>query len=1048
MERSVKISGKDYTYNTQWTGQFLFGPIIALDTETTVVELPDKPEFVLASVSNGVAHYLLDPKNLADFLDMHSDKHFAFQNISFDFWVIDRLLLSQNRLKTREAWWNMVEARRAHDTMILDMLYRLAQDDSYPNMRPLDVLAKFYCRLEIDKSDPYRMRYGEILNVPFGDVDTGFLDYAIKDTIVTYFLFTHLYKKCKLMALRAGISKKCIEDYGPLTEDIQIKGALALYNSTANGFSIDQKYCETLYEKLLEHIQECTANLLSDPIYEPLFKRHVKTNELLFTENHAPRIYLKILRQILISEAERLAADGIKVIVPKTEKGNIGTSMKDWEDYEEQSMFIKMFKSLKENCKLIEFFKRVHKSKVFPRYTIMVRTGRISSYDPNCFDENTDLLTDQGWKNIKEIYGKNDIEIGQWNIDTESISFIKPLEWYKKTTNEWITLKNEHIDLKLTPDHRCILLNRKKGYYKEFSAENYPEDYKQINAASYNINKPDYDKLSDDELKLIIAIQADGHVSEYGIDFIFSKQRKIDRLNEIIDNLVLRTRIGPKPPNCTRFYIYKCEETERLLTFIPGKEKSFGPWILNLSDRQLKVFSDEIKYWDGVLRGDFYSSKFKNNADWVQIVNILSNIRTNVNIFKVDDREYYGTQITKARNYSITTNIEKYRLYTEKEEDCYCLDVSDSYIIVRRNGKVSIIGNCTNLPKKEGIREIFQAAEGCLLLYCDYSFIELRTLAAVLEQMYEKSVMADIIRTGRDLHCSTAALLTGMTYDEFMDKKKTDEEFYEKWRQWAKITSFGLPGGLSAPSLVNYAKMVYKTVLPLEQSQVLRNTWINEAYPEMARYLTEDTVQILAQNLGVPVGTVWSVFDWNNSKHPGMLSPIKNIVQGGVTKKDGGKYTQYFTDKVWENLRNLCQNETLNKTISAREASMELYKNLFWTKSHTTTGRIRGKVSFSQNKNTPFQGLAADGAKLACWKLTVKGYKLVAFVHDEIVLEVPHTVCGGVPMEVVEDVLTTMCEEMQRLTGNVPIKADFTVNKKWKKKAKTIVKNNIAYPAS
>ena len=55
----------------------------------------------------------------------------------------------------------------------------------------------------------------------------------------------------------------------------------------------------------------------------------------------------------------------------------------------------------------------------------------------------------------------------------------------------------------------------------------------------------------------------------------------------------------------------------------------------------------------------------------------------------------------------------------------------------------------------------------------------------------------------------------------------------------------------------------------------------------------------------------------------------------------------------------------------------------------TTTGRIRGNTTFCAEKNTPFQGLAADGAKLALFYLQKAGFNIVLFCHDEIVTEVP-----------------------------------------------------------
>lgn len=54
----------------------------------------------------------------------------------------------------------------------------------------------------------------------------------------------------------------------------------------------------------------------------------------------------------------------------------------------------------------------------------------------------------------------------------------------------------------------------------------------------------------------------------------------------------------------------------------------------------------------------------------------------------------------------------------------------------------------------------------------------------------------------------------------------------------------------------------------------------------------------------------------------------------------------------------------------------------------TRTGRRRGNTTYCAEKNTPFQGLAADGCKLALYNMDKAGYKIVGFVHDEIITEV------------------------------------------------------------
>ena len=54
----------------------------------------------------------------------------------------------------------------------------------------------------------------------------------------------------------------------------------------------------------------------------------------------------------------------------------------------------------------------------------------------------------------------------------------------------------------------------------------------------------------------------------------------------------------------------------------------------------------------------------------------------------------------------------------------------------------------------------------------------------------------------------------------------------------------------------------------------------------------------------------------------------------------------------------------------------------------TLTGRKRGRTTYCAEKNTPFQGLASDGAKIALYNLVRQGFKVVGFVHDEIITEV------------------------------------------------------------
>lgn len=82
------------------------------------------------------------------------------------------------------------------------------------------------------------------------------------------------------------------------------------------------------------------------------------------------------------------------------------------------------------------------------------------------------------------------------------------------------------------------------------------------------------------------------------------------------------------------------------------------------------------------------------------------------------------------------------------------------------------------------------------------------------------------------------------------------------------------------------------------------------------------------------------------------------------------------------------QAEEMKYTWFQAFPEMAQYLNGEIGKVITRTGRIRGDTTFCAEKNTPFQGLAADGAKLALFYLQEAGFKIVGYVHDEIITEV------------------------------------------------------------
>jgi hypothetical protein len=112
----------------------------------------------------------------------------------------------------------------------------------------------------------------------------------------------------------------------------------------------------------------------------------------------------------------------------------------------------------------------------------------------------------------------------------------------------------------------------------------------------------------------------------------------------------------------------------------------------------------------------------------------------------------------------------------------------------------------------------------------------------------------------------------------------------------------------------------------------------------------------------------------------------------------------------------------------------------------TLTGRVRGRVAYSQVRNTPFQGLAADGAALALFDLVREGFRVVGFVHDEVLVELPDE--GGYVREAtVRRVEKIMCDAMAKvLVGGIAVACESAMSERWSKKARLICKDAKVYP--
>ncbi len=131
--------------------------------------------------------------------------------------------------------------------------------------------------------------------------------------------------------------------------------------------------------------------------------------------------------------------------------------------------------------------------------------------------------------------------------------------------------------------------------------------------------------------------------------------------------------------------------------------------------------------------------------------------------------------------------------------------------------------NLQQIPRDGDLRKLFIPAEGHLLVDCDLSGIELRIMA----WLSKDKTMIEALNAGQDLHCITAAKVSGKKVSEIT--KNSPE------RQLAKAINFGLIYGMGAQQFRNYAKNSYGVDLSLDEATKIRNVFFN-TYPAIRKY--------------------------------------------------------------------------------------------------------------------------------------------------------------------------------------------------------------------
>ncbi len=313
--------------------------------------------------------------------------------------------------------------------------------------------------------------------------------------------------------------------------------------------------------------------------------------------------------------------------------------------------------------------------------------------DIHCFSEDTEILTDCGWMKFNDLEGK---KVAQW--ENGNISFVYPKETvWSKYSGEMIAFNSSSMDQLVTLNHRVLVNNIKKQSDQVIFADALSDKNSNLMAytAGFVVGGTD---LSPDLAEMIVAVQSDSHISDTSIRFEFVKERKIERMQKMLEALNIEfTQYEGKSGKTIRINIKK-ENIKDVLSWVDS-EKNLSTKLLGVSKTTAEVIVNSYGFWDGTYRdnGDIIlDTTSSQTIDVLQGLCALSGKKSTVTrgIKKVTaygtclvDRIYVSSVSRPLVGFRNTKSVKKYDGYVG------CVVVGSGFIVVRKGDCVVVSGN-------------------------------------------------------------------------------------------------------------------------------------------------------------------------------------------------------------------------------------------------------------------------------------------------------------------------------------------------------------------
>ena len=339
-----------------------------------------------------------------------------------------------------------------------------------------------------------------------------------------------------------------------------------------------------------------------------------------------------------------------------------------------------------------------------------------------CLDEQTEVLTPDGWK--------KDVEVGElvaaFDKDTGEICYVPAIAKVRRMLEPdefFCSIEGQSTSIRVTNKHRMLYDNKRRNGWKIKTAEEIADmkDGAFIPVAGQG-NFPGV-PLTDDELRFIGWVMTDGTINKHNNAIAITQAKHqpwIEKIQECIDGCNLKyrrfERSGISQFNQTSpsvvWTISKGEprgthKDRRGWGYLePYLSKDLSPELFNMTERQFDVMLEAIHLGDGQKqKSDKWTQHSyhiaKGNKTFIerlQMMAVQRGYRANVTVEYHENRQPLWTIHLKKQSFVKVGSQSGVHAVWKKEphtdEWCWCVENRLGTLVTRHNGKVAIVGNC------------------------------------------------------------------------------------------------------------------------------------------------------------------------------------------------------------------------------------------------------------------------------------------------------------------------------------------------------------------